>query len=319
LSSSPLLEHFDPWERAEVLALLHLQGEGPYPVPEELSLPRLDPRSELERLYEAWALDAAVLTAEYERRIYPEGQILSLETDARLLRQDPRTREAWLTLLTLGSSHRIGRTHPEQHRGFVRQCRSRGWMQTFSDPEIKDDRWIRVLEEYWTEYQDGDQSYRPWMLQFISIYQFARWLPEYVEMLMTIERIARPFTLDEVTRPRSSAVFGGGGISAPGLDLSLGGGVCFVLRELVRGKVLRSTHVHRFCYFPSKAVRDYLNRMGCRLEDNAHSENSPAIHDFLSKYLGEEKATFNLGFDLALAWAAEQQGVPESPWWSGEP
>lgn len=70
------------------------------------------------------------------------------------------------------------------------------------------------------------------------IYQISRWLTDYVESFRNIDRLRRQFGLDEILAPRTNVDFSGGGPDAPSLRRTLGIGACFVVRELMRFRVL---------------------------------------------------------------------------------
>jgi hypothetical protein len=136
------------------------------------------------------------------------------------------------------------------------------------------------------------------MKQFVSIYQLARWLPDYVEIFLTVDRYPDRFTLTQITSPRTNPHLQGGGIAPPQFSRTLGLGANFVLRELVRNKVLTSPLAYEHCYVPTKQVRDFLGGLGCQLSDQGLVDDSRQIYKFLAKHLGEQKATFDLTFDL---------------------
>ena len=123
--------------------------------------------------------------------------------------------------MMLASMQTMGRTNPEQHRNFLWQCAQRGWMDVFADPDFPADRWISVLEDFLGT-QTYDIRFYHWMRQFVSIYQIARWLPEYAWSFLDIDKSKKRFDLDQVTRPAMNSSFSGSGLSAPPLTRALG-------------------------------------------------------------------------------------------------
>ena len=183
--------------------------------------------------------------------------------------------------MMLAALQTMGRTNPEQHRNFLRQCAQRGWMDVFADPGLPADRWIGVLEDYLGT-QTYDIRFYHWMRQFVSIYQIARWLPEYARSFLAIDKYKKRFDLDQVTRPAMNPDFSGGGLSAPPLTRTLGIGACFVVRELVRTDVLQSEFTFDHAYVAVGRVRDVLARLGMTSlqGESASYRHSRQIHNF---------------------------------------
>jgi len=98
--------------------------------------------------------------------------------------------------------------------------------------------------------------------QFVSIYQIARSLPEYVGSFLDMDKHNGHFDFDEVLKSRNAASQSGGGWDAPPLTRTLGIGACFVTRELVRIGVLRSRHAHDHAYVGTSSVRNVFVRLG---------------------------------------------------------
>lgn len=208
--------------------------------------------------------------------------------------------------MMLATLQTMGRTNPEQHRSFLKQCVQQGWMDVFVDPRRPADRWIGVLEDYLGAQTDDIRFYH-WMRQFVSIYQIARWLPEYIRSFLEIDKFKERFDLDQVIRPAMNSDFSGGGPSAPSLTRALGIGACFVVRELVRTDVLRSEFAHDHAYVAVGRVRHVLARLGMtNLQgESASYRHSRQIRDFLLDHLGLDKADFNRCFDLPFLTIAE--------------
>jgi hypothetical protein len=278
-------------ERYVILGHLGLGEVLPIPLP---ILP-LDPHKELPNIYEWWHTHREELLREYESRLYPDaiGAVRVDEFDPR----DINDRAQWLTLFLLGSFHTMGRVRPQQHRGFLELFWSKRWFQVFADPESLAEDWIGVLEAY-IEEQTDQPHYYEWVKQFVPIYHLARRLEDYREMFLEAQRWPQPFGLDLITSSRTSEMQQHGGPDAPPITRVLGIGACFVMRELVRHRVITSPFAYEHCYVPSRTVRTRLISLGCPIYDSPRTEYSRIIHRFLVKHLGEERATFDLSFDL---------------------
>ena len=270
-----------------------------------------DPQNALEQIWIWWSKEGNRFVRRFNERTYPEGRPPPL--DRNFSRQDTLQRRNWLSLMMLASMQTMGRTNPEQHRNFLRQCAQQGWMDVFADPDFPADRWISVLEDFLGTQTDDIRFYH-WMRQFVSIYQIARWLPEYAWSFLDIDKSKKRFDLDQVTRPAMNSNFSGGGLSAPPLTRALGIGACFVVRELVRTDVLQSEFTFDHAYVAVGRVRDVLARLGMTSLQGelASYRHSAQIRDFLLDHLGPDKAHFNRCFDLPFLAIAEDSELQKS-------
>jgi hypothetical protein len=171
-------------------------------------------------------------------------------------------------------------------------------MSVFADPQSSAERWIGVLDNYLDE--TNDSVFYHWVRQFVSIYQIARSLPDYVGSFLDIDKHDGHFDFDEVLKSRNAASQSGGGWDAPPLTRTLGIGACFVTRELVRTGVLRSRHAHDHAYVGIASVRNVFVRLGMAdlSGEGASYRHSSRIHRFLIDQLGTERAHFERCFDL---------------------
>lgn len=283
---------------------------GPTGRVDQLSRP-VDAGRALEKLYTWWTEHGTEWVTRYEEQTYPSGQVPDL---GNANAQDRVGRERWLTVLLLGSLHTLGRMRREQHRSFLEQCKAKGWMDVFTERPIRADRWmIDVLKGYLEE-QTQDVEYYHWMRQFVSIYQLTNWLGEYVAAFRAIGSATSGFACDSITAPRSAPLFQGGGSDAPPITRVLGMGVCFVIREMCRTKVLTNRLAHEHCYVPSLGVRNLLQAIGFE-SDMAGGSTLPAvskeIHKFLVRHLGPDRAIFGGSFDLPLVAMGDRTDVWE--------
>jgi hypothetical protein len=275
--------------------------------PPEPKRPEYDPRQVLGRLYEWWQAHGAAWMDVYVERVYPGGRTPAVRKD--FFDNDLSDRREWVTLLLLGSMQTIGRSNPEQHRNFLRRCGEKGWLDVFADGEHDARRWMDMLEAYLDD-PTGTHDYYQWMKQFVVIFQLSRWLPDYVDSFLNVNRMEKPFGFDDIISPRTSPQYSGGGPDAPSLTRALGIGACFVMRELTRLGILHQKLAHRYCYVPGTRVCGVLETIGGpSLRMLPTGDRSSGIYRFLVENMDNEKATFNLGFDLPLLALREGEDV----------
>jgi hypothetical protein len=233
-------------------------------------------------------------------------------------------RSAWLTVFLLGHFHTMGfgQGHRDQNRGFLEMCRQQGWWeQVFAkaDPRNNFEAWMGVLDAY-IDAQTDTQTYEQWMQRFPAIYRLACYLDDYRELMLGLPtwgwkdgdcRLAQ----DNVLKPRAASKLGGGGISAPPFHKTLGIGACFVVRELLRLKVVDGAKVPHACaYVPTKRVRDLFAQWGYVQFEGTGADIglSKEIHAILVEHLGSQDARFDGAYDIPLQLMAYDPQVKSS-------
>ncbi len=306
LATSPLLtDHFDSYQRSIILGELRLYDEGAIvpPIPPPGPLVTLEPAAVLEDIHAWWIRDERNHISRYEESVYGDFRLrLSNQPDW----EDPQMCENWLTLFMRGALHTMGWVQPEQNRSFIRLWRENEWLQVFASPRTNREARMEVLEQFLEQSGETIEFY-DWMRQYVSFVQFAKWLEIYGDAFLAIDQLNGPLLMTDITRLRYSSQFQGSDLDAPSIDRTLGIGACFVVRELMRLGILSSVHAYPHCYTPVRRVRNLLESIGCRGLDSDASqrwEQSVAIYEFLSEYLGE-RATFNGAFDIPFLIIAE--------------
>lgn len=300
------LKSFISHDQNIILGRLRINEEPPEPLPDPLPPARYI----LETIHTWWEQNQATLIKDYENDVYPNGELVVLTDDLELL-DEPSIRREWMILFLLGSFHTIGRIGKETYRNFIDDCHKKGWLDTFARSDAQADDWINVLDSYLENIsEDDDAKYQYlFMRQFVQIYKLASYLPNYVEVFLSINRIKSHFSLDQITNPNKSELFSGSGIPImPKISNTLGIGTGFVLRELVRQGLITSPYVFEHCYSPVSRVKRLFMDLGFTMGEEANLSDSTKIYQFLVKNLGEAKATFNKSFDIPFLVIAEKYG-----------
>ncbi|MBM4092584.1 MAG: hypothetical protein FJ276_24675 [Planctomycetes bacterium] len=278
----------------------------PLPVPPAAPASTASAGDVLHAIHTWWLKEHSSQIRQYELRVYPNGGLPCLDDENQTL----AFRKDWMTLFLVALMHTMGRTIAEQHRDFIAMCDAKGWLGTFAQSERDAQSWIAVIEQYWKDKLD-DSKYLQWMKQFVCIYPVSQFLDGYIEVFLSVNRgdFQRPFSLTEVTNTRASSKFQGGGVSAPPLSRMMGMGQCFVLRELVRKRLIDNPHAHEHCFVPVARVRKLLVAIGCDelLNKERPWEWSRTIHRFVVRHLGGEAATFLGDFDIPLQLVADDE------------
>ncbi|MBK5966794.1 hypothetical protein CCR95_22640 [Thiocystis minor] len=325
--------YFQNWPREQILQVLvqfkstesqdRFVSEQEHDSDQQESHRPVDVARTLLKLRDFWQRHGAVYIKEYEQHIYPGGVA---PVDA--LRSDDDgngDRSAWLTLFLLGHFHTMGfgQGHRNQNRGFLEMCRQQGWWeQVFAraDPRNNFEAWMGVLDAY-IDAQTDAQTYEHWMQRFPAIYRLACYLDDYRELMLGLPiwgwtdgdcRLAQ----DNVLKPRAASKLGGGGISAPPFHKTLGIGACFVVRELLRLKVVDGAKVPHACaYVPTKKVRVLLAQWGYEQFEGTGADIglSKEIHAILVEHLEQpEDARFDGAYDIPLQLMAYDSQVKSS-------
>ncbi|ENG1093728.1 hypothetical protein ABS441_000376 [Yersinia enterocolitica] len=259
--------------------------------------PLLTPGEAVQKIYRWWEENQQEELAKYNTRLYPEGWF-----DWVALRDasdEKRSRLALLKLLYLGSCQTIGRTKEEQHRAAIEHFQEKGWWETFINPDAAQ-QWLDVMDEYLEDSLYSD-TYRIW-LQILPLYRFSKHLESYRDLLDMSEAFLED--IGDLLRPASSINLSGTGVSTvvPELRATLGTGVNFIFRELVRNNVFTDPSIHRYCFSAPERVRRLLLALEYEEIDVSQSSASDSLllWKFFREHLGEENATFNHCFDIPL-------------------
>jgi hypothetical protein len=230
------------------------------------------------------------VTSNYRTKIYP-GEIDLNDKDV----PGGYDRSSWLTLLALGAFQSIGFSQEGHHRSFLQLCRAKGWWRTFSekDPVTNPDEWMDIIGEY-ADNQTDNQEWNQWMAQFPNLYRLARWLDEYRELFLSINRFNRPFKIDEIRTPKASFIFQGTNIEAPPINRTLKNGSYLIIRELLHYGILKNEHAIPHAYAPIKRIKDLYERFDYVVSD------SQDIHAILENALGPDGACFHGDYDIPL-------------------
>lgn len=301
LFSSVLL---DGWREDDKKKLLLELGGGHLfgilSLPETQAGPNADPKDVLRAVHAWWDSAKVSERAEYDKRLYPAffAPLDLGKTDAR---------RDWFTMFALACFQSLGRTQEAQHRAFLERGQREGWWDELANsrPPRDLDAWIGRLEG-WSSSAEVEQTFLPWRRAFVDLYTVARWLEEYVEIIRKLPRIVEhhgPVSLNDILRPSFSPLLGPLGINAAPINRSLGIGLNWMIRELLRNGIYESKDQQRmasYCWAPTKRVRELLQQLGGRVGEAADKEASRAIYGFVVEQIGADFARFDGDFDLPL-------------------
>jgi hypothetical protein len=254
------------------------------------------------RICEWWEREGrAVHRDKYLQALFPQGRLPDVRRDAG----GRYSRDAWMKLFTLGALQRIGRVRDAQNRGFVELLEEKGWWAVISapDPRSNSAEWMRILEEFADSHID-DEIFSLWMDSFPRLFRLARWLDQYVELFISIDRRTGD-EMRSLLTPQADAVLQGGGVSAPSVNRTLRMGQHLVIREMLRADVLRARTGHAYAYMPSAAVRNFLTELDLLGDFNT----SDGIYAALRDAVGDRFAIFGGDFDIPLRILAWNSGL----------
>jgi hypothetical protein len=262
--------------------------------------PKADPQVILNGIHDWWSAEGVAERDAYASRVYP-----TFFAPSQL--RETGDRAAWFTMFSLACFQSFGRAQDGQHRVFIETGWREGWWQELAESRPPSDvqSWLDRLEG-WSAPEQFDQAFLPWRRAFVDLYTVARWLDEYVEVVRKLPRIIQdrgPISLNDVLRPSYSPVIMPLGLDAAPLSRSLGIGMNWMIREMLRQGVYAPRDagiMAPYCWAPSQRVRELLNALSADVGVWADKEASRAIHEFVVKHIGADRARFNGDFDLPL-------------------
>ncbi len=259
----------------------------------------------LNLLYSWWQDKREVEVARYEESVYPSG--FPREDLPKRLREAPIDRKAWFTMLALACFQLLGRTRDGQHRSFIEAGWDEWWDElACSNPPDEFGPWIKRLED-WCTADRFSQAYHQWERTFVDLYSIARWLDQYVKLVLDLPGIVKEYErppLDNILRPSYSPFVQRLGLEAAPIDRSLGIGANWLIRELLRMRVYdgdgAASILAPYCWAPSQRVRKFLTTLDPRLELSADSSSSMRIYDFVGSCLDDDRVLFFGDCDLPM-------------------
>ncbi len=244
----------------------------------------------ISRISEWWADVQVEEAKKYRKSLYPWKLDLSLNPES-----GDYDKRDWFTLFALATFQGMGRTRDDHHRGFIQVCEDKDWWRIFveKDPKENPDEWMNIIEEYASS-QIDDEEWMQWVGQFPKMYRLRRWLDDYVELFLSMDRFNEDFDLEALLAPKANPYFQGGGIDAPPLKRTMKRGSHMVVRELLQQGVITSPLAIRHAFAPIERIRTFFYALGIEVQ------TSVDIYNALVGELGEEGARFGGDFDIPL-------------------
>jgi hypothetical protein len=269
------------------------------------------PAEILHRIFNWWEDHKNDYLPRYVKSLYPDNKFPDLE-------QNPVTgynKKEWLKIFLLGCLQTLGFAGDETKREFVRICETKAWLSLLAESDQNRTGWLEEVDQYIDKQIDVIEHYHS-MRQLLSVFFIGSRLEKYIRCLMAINQIDQAnFALDQITSPRASSLFGGGGPDAPPLKPILGIGMHFVLRELYRNKILTHRGGYSYCYVPTTRLRKLFRILhwidNDPYEKDRHTEFSKGVFRFLHQKIGAEKAIFDHNFDIPLQLVAREDALQE--------
>lgn len=241
------------------------------------------PLSFWQEVYKDWQSIKNDIICQYNQKLYGTDELEPFPFEL----QSQMDRDRWMALFAIGAAYSLSRTKIEQHAGFVKWCKRKGYWQIFVAPKIVAEEWIKVIDQH---IERNDSAYNHWMRLYPAIYLFAKYLNEYVEMFSQWKAEDSLSGWRDLAEFRYNHTYNGTEFHMPDLKMGLGDiGRHFVFRELYRSNTLRVPGMERFCFVHSEKNRQYFK--GACI-------NSKSMYGCLEQSL--EDPTFGGQFDVAF-------------------
>ena len=259
--------------------------------------PEPTPAQKLSEVVEWWSGVKAEERHRYRKDAYP-----SILDPSSL---EGTNRVGWFTMFALACFQSYGRTRDGQHRGFVDGGVRAGWWEDVANSSPPEDvnAWLERLNA-WSDADQPSQQFRMWRRSFLALYTVARYMDEYIRLMQKLPDIVEEegtLSLREVWDPTHSPAVRKLGVDAAPLAQTLGIGVNWMIRELLRaGLYERGGVMVPYAWMSSRRVREFLRQAGGPSLDEANPDHSGQIYEFVVEELGREVAEFDGDYDLPL-------------------
>ena len=251
------------------------------------------------REVETWWSDVNVrgpLINHYLRHQYPSNCNLRLREGDR---------RSWMTLLIRAMGYTVGRAQDWQTAGFINYCDTTGWLDSFSMMRVPpfdewNRRWIGILDDSANQGLDYVE-YHHWIKLLPFVYRVSTHLDDYVQNFCGLDYgNGTALNVYTILNPALDPELEGG-LIAPSLSQTVGLGIFFILRELVRTNTIRGDRILSHCFVPSLPIRRAFGNLGCDIDLGAgrvaRLEWSQQIMDFIRSH-GVGDVTFSRAFDI---------------------
>ena len=259
--------------------------------------------------FQRWWDDKAVQTKvieKYEKDAWPDWLRREDRIADGLRKGSP---DHWLALFVLGSCRRLGQKRAFQHRGFLEWAHTNGWWDVFMKPDSTNE-WMEKLR-IWQDDQVSEHKYENWMSLFPTIYKYSRYLCTYRRLLLGAGQRER-LNVGVLLEPRvDSALSNAGTSSFDAPPALLGMGLHWVLRELVRLKIVEDDRLLPYCWVPSGEVLKFLERLGykARLSESPNSKKAGSVSAFMKDKMNTENWHLDHSFDIPLRHVASDEDL----------
>lgn len=214
----------------------------------------------------------------------------------------------WLALLVLGSCRRLGRTYDPQHKGFLELAYGEEWWKVFMNPSSENE-WMKVLRE-WQDKAECELKYVNWMSLFPTIYQCSRYRCTYRRLLLGAGQREGLNNIKVLLAPRADPDLTGAGVRFDAPPAPLDMGLHWVLRELVRLKIIRGDHLLPDCWVPSRRVLNFLERLGYEISaESSNSEKARSVFNFMAEKMNTNNPHLHYSFDIPLRHVASDEDL----------
>jgi hypothetical protein len=303
LLASNLLDNFS--DEQQKLLMVQLFPESIIVVPGE-SQQEIKPEEVLLCIGEWWSDRRDELAESYDRQLYP----LWFDHQSLVSEDDEERRIGWFTMLAIACFLSLGRTRDGQHRSFIDSAFRDGWWErlALSAPPEDLEAWQDRLETIASP-RNEDQVFHQWHRCLVDLYLFVRGIEAYEKIFRSLPQRLRErkgrVQLSQMLKPSFDPALTGSGIEAPTVQRSIGIGVCWIIREMVRKEVLSgddALSLSPYCWMPTSRVRRILQRyLGFeKTVLEADPDVSPGIWEHVSTLIGEAGARFGGDHDLPL-------------------
>ena len=294
--NSEFLYPFNPQEQIKILASLGFAKE--YWDQNEHENDSSDNESNnihWQKMLTHWKKSKDNIIRGYENKIYPSFFKREMLTDDY---ENQEVRKNWMILFILGMTHTFGFQNHNSYKKFIEILERKNLLSFISNYQIQEDKatekWIEEYIDPFIEEEVNDEEFRIWMNSFSGIYKISKHLSIYIQRFSDGLKY-KGRRLFEILKPKTDHE---AYENAPPLNRTLNMGANFILRELVRFRQgdVENKEVFKECFVPQKTIREQ-----CGLDSKqGNYSDSKIIYDFIVDKIGEENATFDFSFDIAI-------------------
>jgi len=246
-----------------------------------------------------------ILINDYEKSLYPEW---FKKEDLKLKPDTEDYNKAWFTLFAIAICQQRGWSSDSINNSFLKYLNDNLWFHKMikhksDNSEIE---WMKIIKEYY-KLNTTEQKWQEWIKLIPQFFIIRNDMEEWISLIQGLDNKKEEFELTTILKPNTDPSLGGSGIDLPALNRTLKIGLPFIIRELLRFKIIEpNNNIICHAFMPKERTAKIV--MGESYDDKKQDKyKSSEIFKEINVKLNMEKYTFDGYYDIPMLIYKEEE------------